>query len=101
MLRNKMKFIKIINDGTLILKGKTKKELEKELITHLLSKFDNSYDYLLNMSIHSLTLDKVEELEKKHEQLEWNVFDLRTTDVKDIWLSELVELKRKLKQLKH
>ena len=100
MLRNKMKFIKIINDGTLILKGKTKKELEKELITHLLSKFDNSYDYLLNMSIHSLTLDKVEELEKKHEQLKNNIIDLRTTDVKDIWLEELNELKKQLKKIK-
>lgn len=92
VLSNKIRFIKSINEGKIVLKGKSKNELTEELFDLLYIKCDNSYDYLLNMSLHSLTKYKEDELQKKHDILKNEIAIYQNTDIKDIWLKEIEEL---------
>ena len=59
-------------------------------------KFEDSFNYLLDMKISSLTKDKVEQLKSIIKKLEIEQETLKNTTIEEIWLSELKELKSKL-----
>ena len=48
-------------------------------------------DYLLNLSVYSFTLEKVDELAKEIEEKKQELNTLQETSVKEIWISELDE----------
>jgi DNA topoisomerase-2 len=52
-------------------------------------KIDDKFDYLINMSLRSLTKRKIEELEKQRDnkQDEYNVIESKTP--KDLWTDDL------------
>jgi len=47
------------------------------------------YNYLLNLSVYSFTLEKVEELENDIEKLQKELEIITNTEEKDIWVREL------------
>ena len=47
------------------------------------------YNYLLNLSVYSFTLEKVEELENDIEKLQKDLEIIVNTEEKDIWIREL------------
>ena len=47
------------------------------------------YNYLLNLSVYSFTLEKVEELENDIEKLQKELEIIVNTEEKDIWIREL------------
>ena len=63
---------------------------------------DDTYDYLLNMAVRSLTRKKAEELAKEKEKLKNLIGDLKKKTPKDLWLTDLekfkVEYKKFLKE---
>ena len=59
-------------------------------------KINDSYDYLLDMKISSLTHDKMIQLENLINKIKEEINTLKNTTIEDIWLSELKELKSKL-----
>jgi len=95
---NRVKFISLINDGILVTKGKTKVQLEKELETHLFETIDDSYDYLIGMSIVSLTLDKIEELQIKIQNINLDIIRIQKETHASLWLADIVEIEKLLKK---
>lgn len=117
-LRNTIRFLKEINENSLIIHKKTEKELCEELHNRKYDqKNDNNeedeeednnttkqslaseiacltkgYRYLTNMKIQSLTLDKMKNLQKTYEKDESAYNSLKSTTEKDMWLNELSEL---------
>jgi len=92
----KMKFIKlVINDDIIIYKNK-KENIVNKLVEHELPKIDNSYNYLLNLPLTQFTLEKIQELQEIINKLTEQFNTLSNKDIKDIWLDELVALKKYL-----
>ena len=60
-------------------------------------KIDDSYNYLLNMSIYSLTKEKYEDLINKAKQKKDLIDEISGKNPKDMYLEDLNELKKKLK----
>ena len=99
MLSNRYRFVKeIAIDETLIINRRKKDDIVKELTSKHYDKMNGSYDYLLSMSIYSLTKEKLEELAKeletKKEQLEY----YKNITPEELWLDEIASLEAVLCQ---
>jgi DNA topoisomerase-2 len=92
VLKNKCKFIKGIQNDTIVINKKSTTDVIAQLELNKFDKQDDSYNYLLNLNIHSLTNDKYLELKKKLEEIV-NIFKvLRDKSIKDIYLDDIKEL---------
>jgi len=98
VLLNKVRFIKGIIDKTIkimnIKKGKVYLQLEQMRFY----KYKDNYDYLINMSIGTLTYERVIKLEDEYKNKEAELGILRNTEVKELWINDindvLIENKR-------
>lgn len=91
------KFIKSIIDKKLKVNNVPKSEIIQWLEDNKFDKIDDSYNYLLNMSIYSLTKEKYEELLNKAKEKKSQIDEVYTWEIKDMYLKDLNELKKKLK----
>ncbi|CAI9103034.1 OLC1v1001450C1 [Oldenlandia corymbosa var. corymbosa] len=130
-LQNKVRFIREVLEGSIIVSKRRKADLfvelkekgftpfpkkksdevavageteETEEETEEKSEVDNSkevggagdYDYLLSMSIGTLTEEKYEELCDERKKAQKNLDDLRNTPPKDLWIKDLEALDEQL-----
>ena len=96
ILSNKGKFIKNILDGKLEIKNKPKNEIIVSIETLSIEKIDDSYDYLLRMPLWSLTFEIFEKMKKDWASLKKEIEDLEKIEPKDMYLTDLKDLKKKL-----
>jgi DNA topoisomerase II len=98
LLKYKALFIKYVLDGTIVV-FKQKKQLILDNIVKL--KFpqlstnkdeDKSYDYIINIPLFHLTLEKIDELNNKLKEKEEELAYVKTTPSIDVWRKELTEL---------
>jgi DNA topoisomerase-2 len=91
--RAKYVFINGYINGDIKLNNVKRDDIVKQLdgIKHII-KVDGSYNYLLNMSISSLTYERYTQLVNKIKELRAGYLTLKSTAVNDIWLAELSEL---------
>lgn len=97
VIKNRMLFIKSVIEDKIKINKRSKDEIEKDLVSLNLLKVNDSFSYLLNMSIISLTKEKLIELKEEFDKSKekWKI--LNDTTIENIWLSELDELKKKMK----
>ena len=57
-------------------------------------KVDGSYNYLINMPIHSVSKETMEELKKKIEAAKEEYKKIKATTIQDMWLEDLDSLKK-------
>jgi DNA gyrase/topoisomerase IV subunit A len=95
-LSNRARFIKMIIDGKLKVNNRTKQDVVIDLENSKFDKILNSYDYLLNMAIHSLTKEKYEDLLKQVEENKKETIRIKEIQPIDMYKSDLLELKKKL-----
>lgn len=96
ILLNKIRFLKLVMDDTIIINKKSKDIIERDLEKNNFDRIENTYNYLLNMSISSFTKEKLQELRDTTEKLKSSITTLKNTTESDIWLSDLKELKGKI-----
>jgi len=92
----KIRFIKAVNDNTLILKKRKKVEVIQDLEKMSFVKIENTYDYLLNMSILSLTDEKITDLEKTIEKHNLEIDTLEKKKSTQLWLDDITKIKKEL-----
>ena len=97
ILFNKMKFINEILKGSLVIQNKKRSEIEEKMIELNISKMEGSFNYLLNMSLLSLTNEKLTELKQIYTDKKKEIDILEKTTIKQMWLKDLNELYKKLK----
>lgn len=68
----------------------------KNLFGEDLEENKESYDYLLNMQIYSLTVERIEKLMKEKEKLEQQLEELKQTTTTQMWDSDLDQLCTKM-----
>ena len=91
LLSHKVRFILMVIDKEIIIEKKKRAEIESLLEKLQFPKLP-SYDYLLGMPLYNLTIEKVEELKKLHNEKEMEHNTLQEKREEDIWLDELEEL---------
>ena len=97
VLANRGRFIKFILDGKLEVKNKAKEMLIYEITKLGLEQIEDSYDYLLRMPIWSLTKELFDKLKDDYRSKKTDVEALLLVEPKDMYLTDLSELKKKLK----
>ena len=92
-LDNQIRFIKAVIKGDLKINNRKKDLIIKDLVKGKYDLYDDSYNYLLGMPIYSLTKEKVDELTEIVKSKGLEIRTLKKTKVKDLWLSDISELK--------
>lgn len=79
----------------ILISNKKKCDIEKQLENFSkIIKINNSYDYLLNCALYSITFEKIEELKKQIQLLKKEYNDIKNTSIEQMWISDLTDLKR-------
>lgn len=91
---NKIKFIKDVINGVIIVHKLTKIELENKLLELKYFKHNDSYDYLIKIPIYNLTMDKVEELENECNKCKGEYDEILNKSVKTMWLEDINSLEK-------
>tara|TARA_B100000683_G_scaffold82348_2_gene81206 strand:- start:4064 stop:7420 length:3357 start_codon:yes stop_codon:yes gene_type:complete len=108
LLSSKLKFINYVIEDKIKVYKCSKQSIIDSLKQHGFSYYENGklieykgtdknnnkqvkteYNYLLNLSVYSFTLEKVEELENDIEKLQKDLEIIVNTEEKDIWIREL------------
>lgn len=89
---NKVRFIEEIIESTLVVFRKPKKEIIKQLTEKEYAKFDDSFDYLVNLPIHTFTKEKIKDLKEQEKSKQETYNELLSKEPIDLWKEDLVEL---------
>jgi len=92
LLDSKIKFIELIISEQIVVFNKKKDFIIKQIESFNLLKIDNSYDYLLDLKLWTLTAEKIEALKKESEKMQETLEKLQTTTISQMWKSELMNL---------
>ena len=92
LLDSKIKFIRLVIAEEIIVFNKKKDFIIKQISNHNLLKVNDSYDYLLDLKLWTLTSEKIEDLEKNSEKMKKELTVLTTTTISQMWKSELMNL---------
>jgi DNA topoisomerase-2 len=95
-LSNRAKFIKMIIDGKLKINNRPKVDILSDLEKNKFDKISDSFDYLLNMPIHTLSKEKYEELLSDIEKNEKEKLIIEKQNPIDMYKFDLLELRKKL-----
>lgn len=99
-LSNKAKFIKLIIEGKIRVNNVPRKEIVLQLQTTSIDQLNGSYNYLLNMPIHSLTRETYEQLLTDVASVEEQLAKIKSAQPIDMYRTDLIELKKNLKSTK-
>jgi len=97
ILSNRGKFIKAIIDQKLKVNNVAKSEIIKCVEEIKLDLIDNSYDYLLRMPIYSLTKEVYDKLKADFIEKKDEIKKMEETEPRDMYVSDLIELKKRFK----
>jgi DNA topoisomerase-2 len=92
IISNKIRFIIDVIEGHILIMNKKMKEIEDKLVERGFDKYEDSYNYLLQMPIYQLTAEKKEKLEMEVAKLKEEIEKLEKTSIIDIWENELTVL---------
>lgn len=96
ILANKYRFIYAIVNNEIIVNKKSRKEIEAQLEAHKdisPSASEGNYDYLLKMPIHSLTMEKMDELKDTIVIQKEDYKKYMGTSEEEFWLQDLEGIK--------
>jgi DNA topoisomerase-2 len=94
-LASKYYFVKGVVDETIIVSKRKKDNIIAQLEKiEKIKKVNDSYDYLLALSIYNLTSERLEELKKQIEDGKEEYKKIKETSIQDMWLDDLKELQR-------
>jgi DNA topoisomerase-2 len=92
LLESKIRFIQLVITEEIVVFNKRKEFITKQLLTvnPPLLKVENSWDYLLDLKIHFLTEEKINDLKQKMKMMNIELETLKSTNIQSLWNSELL-----------
>lgn len=96
ILKNKYTYIQELLDETIDLRKKKTEQIKEMLSSKNYMLLDDSYNYLIKMSMDSVSFENVKELKDKYENKIRDMETLEKTNVKTIWMNELIDLEKML-----
>jgi len=92
--RNRLRFVKEVIAETIMIGGRPRLEIESELSSKKFDRRDGEYDYLLGMSIFSLTKEKILELKAQLDNLEKRAAEISSVTPEKMYELDLKELRK-------
>jgi hypothetical protein len=86
----------MIIDGKLKVSNRPKADIIEDMEKAKFEKKEDAFDYLLNMSIYSMTKERYEELLKQIAENEIELTRIKSILPKDMYRDDLKELRKKL-----
>jgi len=96
ILSNRARFIRGIIEKKIEINKVSRDKIIETLTSQKFDQVDNSYNYLLNMAIYSLTLEKYNDLLEKVDIKNIELTDIENANIKEMYRKDLNELKSKL-----
>lgn len=93
LISEKARFIQYIIEEKLIINKRSKDDIINQLTKYNFMLIDDSYNYLLNLPVITLTKEQYEKLCKERDNLIKEFNDYKALSVEDIWKQELNNLK--------
>lgn len=93
-LEQKVLFIRAVIQNKIKIFKKTRAQVTEQLIKQHFKKYENSFDYLLDLRIHQFTNERVQEFEAQLEELNQKIKGLKKTNSKEFWKEDLMVLKQ-------
>ena len=90
---NKMKWLQFIVSGKIQLQKMKTDEIINFLSNNKIMRRNNTYDYLLNMSIRDMTKENIDRLKTKIDKIKIDIKDLTSKTPETLWKIDLLELK--------
>ena len=97
ILKNKWLYIQELLNDTIDLRRKKSAEINIMLEKKNYIKIDETFNYLVKMSMDSVSEESVEELKRKFDFKQTELKTLNETNINQLWLNDLNELKKILK----
>ena len=98
-LYSKYLFIKGVIDKSIIISNKSDEDIVKQLEKNeKIIKVNDSYDFLLNMPMKSITKVQYEKLKETIKALKEELTILKNKTIETLWLEDLIDLKSSLKK---
>jgi DNA topoisomerase-2 len=94
LLVNKYKYIQQVLDGSIDLRKKTMDQIHTILQDLTYVKIDDSYNYLIKMTMDSVSIENIETLKKQFESKEKELDLIKKTTIEESWLNELSDLEK-------
>lgn len=92
MLNNKVKFIKQILDKKLVINNQSKNSIIEKLEFLKFDKFENSFNYLLNLPINSLSKEMYAKLKESIKLKKQEISEISNKSSNDLFIADLKEL---------
>jgi DNA topoisomerase-2 len=96
---NRLRFITACIVDPTLLTGKNRKDVLAYLTKEKYNQTNGTYDFLVQMPLYSMTIDRVKELEKDVARITQEITDLENKLPKELWLDELKIIESKLGEL--
>ena len=96
ILRNKWNYIQELLNDTIDLRKKKSEEINIMLTKKNYVKIENSFNYLVKMSMDSVSEESIEELKSKYENKQNILENLKSTTIEQLWLNDINDLKKSL-----
>ena len=95
LLKNKYKYIQQVLDDSIDLRKKTTEQIYELLEKQGFVKIDG-YNYLIKMTMDSVSIENVETLKKQYELKEKELIVIKKTTIEESWMNELNDLEKVL-----
>lgn len=93
LVETKIRFIQEFIDEKIKIIKKRKKEIETQLVERNYDVYEDSFDYLLKMPIYSLSLDKIDDLQSKNEELNKHLILIKSKSEITLWKEDIENIK--------
>jgi DNA topoisomerase-2 len=97
ILQSKIKFIRGVIKGTYVINNKKKANIVDQIKADI-QMIDDSYDYLLNMPLYSLTKERIETLVNQFKKKKEDFTIIKSTEIIDMWKNDYSTLRKNIKE---
>lgn len=98
-LDNIFNFIKLVVENKIKINNNSLDNIYKLIENYKIQKIENSYSYLLNMSIIKLTEEEMINIENKINNINTEIKNIESKTIEDMWKEDLSVLKREYKKI--
>lgn len=97
---NLIKFLKLVLNKKIIINNIPIDEIIKSLELNKIDKIEDSYDYLLGLSLYKLTREQLDKLNEDYKKLVDELEVITNTSIEKMWHDDLTELRKSIKKMR-
>ena len=91
ILKNKARFIQMVVDDNLVVFRRKRTDIEQDLKKLEFKKFDDSYDYLMNIKTYQYTEEAILKMTEEVNKLKSQLKEVTSTSTIDMWKKDIIK----------